>query len=304
MFISAFNRIKKPLVSLTAATCCTVFAVAASSAPKPVDFIEQYAFNHSLWEHNTAKGAATPIWINDFAKATGVKYETNGQFSPRPDALPSAREPHLGYPGVKSSWRGGSTFARSSFNNFIHMPYNFVQTEFSPESQVKDMIAAMEYTAKTHPGVPFYIYEHWPEIGDPFPPSATKLQNYYARTKGAYHQWFLEYYDIIAKAQPDTEVFMIPVGPILADMLTDSSLKVSAIAATELYEDSAPHGINNLYFLAALVTFQALYAQPVADSYTPPSSINSLIVNEFPVLNQYVWDRLNHYGSQGVRVWP
>jgi len=58
---------------------------------------------------------------------------------------------------------------------------------------------------------------------------------------------------------------MIPVGPIIAKIM-DGPL-ADQILVTEFYEDDAPHGRPNLYFLAALITYAAIFDEPAPDTY-------------------------------------
>ncbi len=280
-----------------------VAPIVVGGGPAPVSSIEQYAFHHSLWQHNVNTLAATPLWINDFASATGVAYETNGHFDITANTLPSATEPQTGYSTVAQSWLAGSPFQAQSLNNIIYMPLNYVQYD-APANQTANLLGVLDYLAVSQPGVPVYIYEHWPELGDPFPPSPQMLQNYYNIARGSYHQWFIDYYNLVVAARPAADIYMIPVGPIIADILTNPALQASRLAVSDLYEDSAPHGYDDLYFLAGLVTFQATYRQQPPDTYRAPASISRLIADDFAALNDYVWQRLNDYDASGIRVWP
>ncbi len=280
-----------------------VAPIVVGGGPAPVTSIEQYAFHHSLWQHNVSTRAATPLWINDFASAAGVTYETNGHFDITANTLPSATEPQTGYSSVAQSWLAGSSFEAQSLNNIIYMPLNYVQYD-APANQTSNLLGVLDYLAVSQPGVPVYIYEHWPELGDPFPPSPQMLQNYYNIARGSYHQWFIEYYNLVVSARPGADIYMIPVGPIIADILTNPALQASRLAVSDLYEDSAPHGYDDLYFLAGLVTFQATYRQQPPNTYRAPASISPLIANDFAALNAYVWQRLNDYDASGIRVWP
>jgi hypothetical protein len=47
-----------------------------------------------------------------------------------------------------------------------------------------------------------------------------------------------------------------------------------------------------------------MYGQPVNANYTPPSTIDTRIANDFTALNDFVWQRLNHYNQSGVSLWP
>lgn len=308
---SEYSTVKRMTVTIgevSAVWLVTTLANQPSNSPVAVNRIEQFAFNHSLWDHNASQLAATPIWIGSFAKAAGNDYETSGQFSRSTDGLDSAVQAQLGYvnAGVKESWEeaAGLTFDQVSLNNMIFMPLNFVQLDNSPASIATQAISVIDFLANTHPEAPFYIYEHWQDMGDPFPPSAQRLQDYHNTTRGSYHEWFQNYYQAITSSRPNAEVFMVPVGPVIADVLTNPNLQASGIEVLSLYEDSAPHGTDNLYFLAGLVTYQAIFRQKAPSDYQAPDTIHNAIKEEFSSLNDYVWQRLHFYQNAGVRIWP
>ena len=97
---------------------------------------------------------------------------------------------------------------------------------------------------------------------------------------------------------------MIPVGPIIAEIMEHPTLQAASLSFSDLYVDTDPHGTRDLYFLAGLITYQAMYGQPAAASYTPPAEIHSAISNDFPALNACIWERLEAYNNNGVRIWP
>ncbi|MGH1543161.1 MAG: immunoglobulin-like domain-containing protein [Arenicella sp.] len=286
--------------------------------PNAVDSVRQFTFNHSLWDHNGATNAVTGYWVGDFASASNTTYAWSGQFGqldyhelpPRPwlGSLNSedlwSEDPYIDGDINRPNPLYRATFEEVELDNIIIMPNNFGRggNEVS-QTYLDDTYRVIDDIAVRQPDVPVIIYEHWPEaIADIL--NREQWDDYHVLQLGDYHQWFLNYQNIIAEQRPDIELLMIPVGPIISDIMTNSALQTSQMAWQELYDDNAPHGTPDLYFLAGLVTYQALFGQPVIDSYTVPSQIDLTIANEFSALNDYVWQRLNFYNDNGVRVWP
>lgn len=278
------------------------FTSGTLAEPQAIKSVRQFTFNHSLWEHAGTENATVGYWLGEFAKASKTKYAWNGQFGQMDyTALPPSAQ--LGSVNSPDIWvPESSSFGRLKIDNIVIMPPNYVQYE-SGSKEVKEAQRVIDYVAKEQPGVIHYIYEHWPEaIADQL--SDSQWSDYKKQTSGAYHTWFVSYQDQLIKSRPDIDIRMIPVGPVITDILNNQSLQASSYKWSELYEDNSPHGTDDLYFLAAIATYQAMYGQKISDSYKVPSAISSLVGNEFDAINSFVWERLNHYNANGVRIWP
>ncbi|MGH1428190.1 MAG: immunoglobulin-like domain-containing protein [Arenicella sp.] len=283
----------------------------AVDLPNAVNSVRQFTFNHSLWQHNFDSNAVTGYWVGDFANASNTTYAWNGQFGQLDyHGLPPS--PNLGSLNSEDLWNNEDprvpmyreTFEEVDLDNLIIMPDNFSQGGVSDVSQfhLDSALRVIDYLGAAQPDKPIIIYEHWPEaVADVL--NDSQWNAYHAQTRGVYHQWFLNYQNALSAQRPNLSVRMVPVGPIIADILNNPALSTSSLAWTDLYEDNAPHGTSNLYFLAGLVTYQAMFGQPVTSAYSAPNEIDGRIASEFTALNDYVWQRLNFYHANGVRVW-
>jgi len=90
-------------------------------------------------------------------------------------------------------------------------------------------------------------------------------------------------------SKPDQEVRMIPVGPLIAEVIEEF---LGDLPVTELYEDDAPHGRANLYFLAGLVSYMSIYEEKAAAVFEIPALIDDVISNQYVEIVDYMWDYL------------
>jgi hypothetical protein len=72
------------------------------------------------------------------------------------------------------------------------------------------------------------------------------------------------------------------MASVLSKLLTETELK--DLQPTDLYSDNAPHGTNNTYFLAALITYTALYGEQAPDAFSPPDGLHPLIRENYPAI--------------------
>jgi len=289
--------------------------------PVPQSSVRQFTFNHSLWQHDESSNAVTGYWVGEFATASQTSYAWNGQFGqldyhgigdganldvgPGPD-LGSANSDDI-FPTEETHFRD------VNIDNVIIMPSNFDQGTaplvdsglISAAQRVVDYVVDEGTYGGQHSESMVYIYEHWQEASAAFPLTDNEWAEYHATTTQGYHQWFLNYQYQLMASRPEIDFRMIPVGPIIADILQNGALQASGFTFSELYDDGAPHGKPEIYFLAGLITYQAMYGQMASNSYVPPeSNISPLIASEFPELNAFIWARLNYYNASGVRIWP
>ncbi|MFT6103272.1 MAG: hypothetical protein ACJA2B_001723 [Candidatus Endobugula sp.] len=283
--------------------------------PVVINNVSQYTFNHSLWNHVSGinTNTVTGYWVGEFALSSATTYAWNGQYGQLDyHSLPPS--PQLSSGNSADVYPSENTeFSDLDLDNILIMPPNFGQNSditASPQhiahaQRVIDWVVSDQMDEGGQSGIPIYIYEHWQEAPNntAYPLNATQWSQYHAVTTGTYHQWFLDYQNQLASLYPGVDFRMIPVGPVIADIL-QSSLQASDFEFADLYEDNDPHGTTDLYFLAGLVTYQAMYGQPVNANYTPPSTIDTRIANDFTALNDFVWQRLNHYNQSGVSLWP
>jgi predicted RecA/RadA family phage recombinase len=291
--------------------------------------VRQFTFNHSLWDHAGGTNTTTGYWVGELAIASGTYYAWSGQFGQLDYTNLS---PISGF-GIGSTnspdlfTEDGTPYSDFDTDNTIIMPSNFQHMDYIHAQDVYARLPldatlvgyanrVVDTVVLNQPDTPVYIYEHWHEVGnfgDVDLVSRADFSHYNQAVYGTNHEWFLDYQNGIQASRSDVEIRMIPVGPIIAEILENSALQASALNFNDMYFDTAPHGTPNTYLLAGLITYQAMYAEKANASYIPPitsqgdfsdGGVSREIAEDFSAINDFVWERLNHYNNSGVSVWP
>lgn len=281
-----------------------------------VNDVQLYTFAHSLIDHPSASAPnnETTIlyWIYDIAQTSGKTFATTGQFGQLPyyvDNLPPNSS--LGYQTVPRSWDDSqTTFANSNINTILSTAANFVQwvppSDPDPsDPQGRTTIANTEtlfdWTNTQKSNMRYYIYGNWPEMTNlqnnypPTVPTQSEIDNFHNTTIGTtgdFAQWWINYQDAIVASRPLLNTRLIPVGMVISKILTDTSVIPTQIPFNELYEDSDPHGRANIYFLAGMITYMALYEENIPPSYMPSNIISPLIRNNLAAIRNFAWQEL------------
>lgn len=265
--------------------------------------VRNYIFGHSLVFN--APDANVPIWLSAIATEAGYSYGMSGQYgfaSTHAAELPP--DPNWGIEGVTSVWDGdsGQSFSDVEFNTVLFTEGNFFQylppTESEPGamSSVDNTLAVFDWVAEAQPDVRYVVYENWPDMaaftdakfGGQYP-SDEEVAAYHDYTQGDFHQWWVDYREALAQARPELDIVMVPVGSVLAELLTTT---LSDIPVEDLYLDNAPHGTPTLYFLAGVITYMGMYGNPPPASYVPPESIHPVVLQRYEQIVDVAWGAL------------
>ena len=271
-----------------------------------------FAFGHSLIDHRpplyTTPSDETTVlhWLYLLSRTANHDFAGTGQygFLEQHRNLPPIAQ--WGYDSVPPAWDSDfESFAEANFTDILITAANFIQwqgpaepffgqTEVSPISATIDIA---DWLLIQEDSIHIFIYENWPDMAgflqNGFPPTAEEFTSYNFYTRNDFHDWWLEYQDSIISQRPNAEVKMIPVGPILSDLLQDTLL--SAIPIDSLYEDDAPHGRPNIYFLASLITYSAVFAEPPPSNFSLPGFIHSDIRSNYTEVIEFIWNELLNF---------
>lgn len=274
-----------------------------------------FVFGHSLVDHRPpliptpSDETTVPHWLHLLAEAAGHTVAVSGKYGFLPQHINLPPFSQWGYDIVTSAWESDTEpFSAADFSTTIITPGNFIQYQPPTEPYFNEPnltpISATEtifdWVEDQEAGMKFLVYENWPDMGgflsSGFPPSPDEYADYHNYTRGEFHDWWLTYQDSLLATRSEYQVRMVPVGPIMADLL-ESSL-TDQVAITDWYEDDAPHGRANLYFLAAMITYSAIYAEPVPAAYQPPSIIHQQIRNNYAAIASTIWDELLAFNDE------
>lgn len=276
--------------------------------------LKSFMFGHSLIDHRppvipTPSNETTiPHWIYLLAQEAGHSYQAAGQygFLPQHANLPPFSQ--WGYDIVPPAWDSDNEpFSAVGFNNVLITAGNFVQWQPSNEpypgegstSPLSATLDIGDWVNQEAPNATIYIYENWPDmapyLSNGFPPTTQEFANYNAYTIGDFHNWWIDYHDFVLAARPNLNVRMIPVGPILEELLTTT---LSQTPITELYEDDAPHGRATIYFLAGLVTYMAIYEEVAPATYNVPNIVHEDVRNNYSSIVNTMWSELQNFNDE------
>ena len=275
-----------------------------------VNPMRNYIFGHSLLDHRPpinptpSDETTVPHWMYLLAQEAGYDYLAGGQYGFLPQHANVPPNAQWGYDIVPGVWdQDYESFADADINTILLTAGNFMQWQapnldypsdpgISPVSatiQIFDWVEAQGDTPR------YYIYENWPDmagyLANGFPPAGNEFQAYSDYTNGAFHQWWVDYQDLVLALRPDLNVKMIPVGPII-DLILQETWPNTNIPFTELYEDDAPHGRPSIYFLAALTTYMATQGEKAPASFTVPGIVHPDLQENYTDIIDLIWDEL------------
>ena len=271
-----------------------------------------FIFGHSLIVHehtpSPTEEKKVPHWLSMIAGQDNKSFAADGQYGfLQNHANFNNISPQWGFPNVTSTWTNENTpFSQVDFNLIMMTPANFIQYQapsapYFDNPAVSPLSATLEIydqSRAAHPGIPFYIYENWPDMGGygAFP-GGVDFARYNRDTRtGDFHQWFLDYHDALLSARPGSQIKMIPVGPLLSGLFTQTPLQ--GIPLTSLYEDDAPHGQPTLYFLASLVTYSAIYKTQPPANLNIPNTVHPLVRDNYTLVINYIWNELQNFDHE------
>jgi hypothetical protein len=295
--------------------------ITVSDAPREkLPAYKTFWFGHSLVNHDNAK-ASIPYWLSELSYANGKGYASDGIFGQILDFVEQGLvppSPHRlwGIADIDKAWF--KSFADTNYDAVLMTAPNFIQTtQTSPydpywvngvpmnKNTVDYGESLFEGVRDHEPGVKVYIYENWPDIdmfhrhaggeSEAFPPSLSAFQLYKNYTRDTYHQWHLDWQDGVNSRSGSNNVKIVPVGSVIAGMLSDIEA-LRALEASDLFEDSS-HGYPSLYFLAALIHYSALYAETAPVNFAFPSEIHPLIQDNYPEIVNYIWLALQGFND-------
>ncbi len=242
-----------------------------------------------------------PYWMDQFAQAEGNSLAVSGGYGfLRQFADRDTPGSEWGFGNIQAAWDSESeSFSQSSVDTVLITPNNFIQDVAPDQNYAYDtrspLDVTLEIVADTQAALPaarLFVYEGWSDMAGytpEVPSTANALGNYHADNQGDYHQWYLDYVNMVNTADPDANVTLIPVASVLSELL---STTLADVPADTFYVDTAPHGTETLYFLASMVTYSSIYGTPVPAGYVVPESVDPSVIAAFPEISDLVYTRV------------
>ncbi|MFT6136418.1 MAG: hypothetical protein ACJAZM_002922 [Cyclobacteriaceae bacterium] len=287
--------------------------------------VRMFIYGHSLINHEPpayptpSNETSVPHWMHFLASESGYNFAANGQygFLPQHRNLPPISQ--WGFDHVSSIWDSDvQSFQEADFNTILLTAGNFIQYQPATENYYNEIFSPVNATTEIFQWsqnqdeeISLYIYENWPDMAQFISSqvfediTAEEFANYNEYTLNDFHQWWLDYHDAIISELPNAEVKLIPVGPILARLLTEVEGLNTIPIISDLYEDDAPHGRPTIYFLAGLVTYMAVYGTQAPADYSVPETVHESVRNNYIQIVDFIWSELESFtdSNGNSRVW-
>lgn len=306
---------KKLLLSSLLAVCSFGF-VANAQQDMHTYFGVNSLCNHLVQVNPTpSQETAAMHWMYFLAREANHDFTVSGNFmslihSASPGYVPFENNWLTDFDSIPEGWDSFNTpFDQSDIDNVVITPYNFSQwtspntnytfidTTLSPVTAID---AFVSYVTTERPNTPVYIYEGWNDMGmftnGNFPPSSSEYNTWINSTlfNSSYHDWFVELHDSATAQHPNDCVKMIPVGPIIGELL--NTAPYNTMVVDSIFEDDAPHGRPTIYFIAGMITYMALFEEQPPQSYIPPSQfIDPVVIANYNDLSNEIWNLLNGF---------
>lgn len=263
----------------------------AGPASAEREALRVHVFGNSLVHHLSDDPATNvPWWLARLAQAGGRDLALSGQWGFLRDFAAQGVAPNWSFDGV-SPLRGDADTVLITPANFIQ--YQAADAAFEgdnpgAQSPVSVTLEVIDAARARWPGARMVIYEGWPDMGGfsrGFPPSMRNLRRWHGYALSEYHDWFRDYVAALQAARPGVEITLLPVASVLTGLQTGVLEEVPVEA---LYSDDAPHGTATQYFLAALVTYTALYEAPAPAGFQPPEGLHPSVRGNYARLTEEI----------------
>jgi hypothetical protein len=247
--------------------------------------VSVHVFGNSLINHaSDSQATAVPWWLARLARAGDRQFALSGQWGFLRDF---ARD------GMASRWSFDRVARpRGAVDTILVTPANFIQYRppdlpfegDNPDGStpLSATLATIDAARARAPDARVLIYEGWPDMGGysrRFPPPERALRRWHDYAMSDYHDWFRTYVAALRNARPEAEIALLPVSSVLSGLQTGL---LDDVPAEALYSDDAPHGTPTLYFLAALVTYTALYDTPAPAELDLPDTLHPAVRDRYP----------------------
>ncbi|TJZ91987.1 T9SS C-terminal target domain-containing protein [Paracoccus gahaiensis] len=272
----------------------------------PRDEARIFFFGNSLVHHLTDSDETTvPHWMALMARQDGRTFGADGRWGfPRNFAEELPPQVNWQFAEVETVWNPyRQPFGAAGFDTIIFNPENYIQYDRADQPYNGDnpdratplgaTMEVVDWVMENAEAPQFLIYEGWADLhpfAREFPPTDREMTQYYTHAQGTYARWYDDYVARLAALRPEAGVRMIPVGRVMAEVLTEDPL--SQIPAEVLYSDLSPHGTETVYLLAAMITYAEIYGAPPPSGMDLPDTIDATFAAAYDQTAARVWQIL------------
>ncbi len=305
--------------SLAIISAATFFTPTSATAQVAQDRVIGASMN-SLYYHGRYQNV--PTWLDRMADADGGKrvwaqgtYDVRSNNPPNwsQDWTPEVRSPNLPTDG-SASWARANAASISDMivvtDNFSGPPvYSNSGTDPRqggpvPIPNAADWVSEITnsiiqpFEANTAVPPTYWIYEGWADGGQILAEDGSSNARDFAAyrertTKGyGYGEWFDNLVSALQEDTPDaaSRIKIIPVARVMMSVMENTA--VSTLDSVDWFHDDAPHGRDEIYLLAAMITYSALFEEQAPMPDFTGASINDVFKSNYDSIAAHVFEAM------------
>ncbi len=275
---------------------------------------------NSLYYHGEYQNV--PTWLDRMADADGGKriwaqgtYDVRSNNPPSwtQNWLPAVKSPNLPT-GESASWAKANA---ASISDMIIVTDNFsgppVHDNTGTDARVggpvpipdaADWVSEITnsiitpFEANTAVAPIYWIYEGWADGGNILNDDGSSSEGDFAAwrdrtTQGkGYGEWFDNLVTALKEDTPAaaSRIKIIPIARIMVSVMENTA--VSAMTSEDWFHDNSPHGRDEIYLLAAMITYSALFEEPAPKPDFTNAKITEVFQSNYDSIAAHVFEEM------------
>ena len=263
---------------------------------------------HSIWGHNQ-QFANISVWAHrmqlgepDLDFFVGGRFLVGGTVYTDPptwgDHAYNGAKANAYQAGGLGTW---AAFEAAGITHFASTPFNFADDQTAEDDAVQrfsDRVSSITANVTTPPR--FFMYRPWDDFAyymiqnSGAPTGDTDLGEEvdflaWRNNERASMTTFLD--NVLSRTKalhPTADIFEVNVNEMLKRVLKNTALE--PLRAPDLFEDNAPHGLDVLYLVAAMIVHSTIYNRPAPiDLDLTGATLPSEFTNNIEDIRDYIW---------------
>ena len=271
-----------------------------------------HADTHSIWSNNQVLETVSP-WLHRMQLAEpDLDFFMGGFFIVQGTnySAPPGVGQHV-YNGTKgTTYHNGGTetwpaFDAAGITDYIVTPFNFDESTAAQDVFVTNFSARITAVAANTTTTPrFWMYRPWDDYdyyrnvanggsGVAFPGTSQDFINWRNQTRTGMATFYDGCLSRLQAAFPGETIAQIDVNEMIKRVLKNTALE--PLRAPDLFNDGAPHGVDIMYLLAAMIVHSTIYNRPAPiDFDTTGATLTNLFTDNIEDIRDYIWAEVSN----------